>query len=64
MVASGHAEAIVDYSTKAYDLAPMPVIIEEAGGMFTSLDGGRDFDRGNGIASNGLLHDSVLKLVN
>lgn len=64
MVASGHAEAVVDYTTKAYDLAPMPVIIAEAGGRFTSLDGSRGFDRGNGIASNGLLHDSVLELVN
>jgi histidinol phosphatase-like enzyme (inositol monophosphatase family) len=64
MVASGHAEAVVDFTTKAYDLAPMPVIIAEAGGRFTSLDGSRGFDRGNGIASNGLLHDSVLELVN
>lgn len=64
MVASGQAEAIVDYTTQAYDLAPMPVIIEEAGGTFTSLDGSRDFDCGNGIASNGAVHDSVLKIVN
>ena len=42
----------------------MPVIIEEAGGTFTSLDGARDFDCGNGIASNGAVHDSVLKIVN
>ncbi|MGB6050435.1 MAG: inositol monophosphatase family protein [Rhodococcus sp. (in: high G+C Gram-positive bacteria)] len=64
MVACGQAEAIVDYTTQTYDLAPMPVIIEEAGGMFTSLDGARDFDCGNGIASNGAVHDSVLKIVN
>nr|WP_240930895.1 inositol monophosphatase family protein [Rhodococcus sp. B10] len=64
MVASGQAEAIVDYTTQAYDLAPMPVIIEEAGGTFTSLDGVREFDGGNGIASNGAVHDSVLKIVN
>ena len=64
MVACGQAEAIVDYTTQTYDLAPMPVIIEEAGGTFTSLDGARDFDCGNGIASNGAVHDSVLKIVN
>jgi histidinol-phosphatase len=63
MVASGHADAVVDYTTKVYDLAPMPVIIKEAGGTFTSLDGRCDFNRGNGIASNGRLHDAVLKLV-
>ncbi|GCB57490.1 inositol monophosphatase family protein [Rhodococcus erythropolis] len=64
MVACGHADAIVDYTTKAYDLAPMPVIIEEAGGRFSSLDGRRNFDCGNGIASNGHLHDSIRQLVN
>ncbi|MDT7598219.1 MAG: histidinol-phosphatase [Pseudonocardiales bacterium] len=63
MVASGHADAVVDYTTKAYDLAPMPVIIAEAGGRFTSLDGDPSYDRGSGIASNGLLHDPLLKLV-
>ena len=63
MVASGQAEAIVDYTTKAYDLAPMPVIIAEAGGRFTGLDGRSGYDRGNGLASNGLLHDSLLELV-
>ncbi|OZE36182.1 hypothetical protein CH259_13910 [Rhodococcus sp. 05-2254-4] len=64
MVASGQADAVVDYTTQIYDLAPMPVIIEEAGGTFTSLDGARDFDKGNGIATNGAIHDSVLKIVN
>jgi len=64
MVACGHAEAVVDYTARAYDLAPMPVIIEEAGGRFTSLDGNSGIERGNGVASNGILHDAVLKLVN
>lgn len=64
MVASGQADAVVDYTTQIYDLAPMPVIIEEAGGTFTSLDGARDYNSGNGIATNGALHDSVLKIVN
>jgi len=64
MVASGHADAVVDYTAREYDLAPMPVIIEEAGGRFTSLAGERSFQRGTGVASNGILHDSVLKLVN
>jgi histidinol phosphatase-like enzyme (inositol monophosphatase family) len=63
MVASGHADAVVDYTARAYDLAPMPVIIEEAGGRFTSLGGDRSFERGSGVASNGVLHESVLKLV-
>lgn len=63
MVACGHADAVVDYRAQPYDLAPMPVIIEEAGGRFTSLDSRRVFDAGNGIASNGLLHDTLLSHV-
>jgi histidinol-phosphatase len=59
MVACGYADAVVDYTTQPYDLAPMPVIIEEAGGRFTSLDGRRVFNGGNGIASNGLIHEAL-----
>jgi histidinol phosphatase-like enzyme (inositol monophosphatase family) len=63
MVACGTADAVVDYTTQPYDLAPMPVIIEEAGGRFTSLDGRRVFNGGNGIASNGRIHDSLRSYV-
>jgi histidinol-phosphatase len=60
MVACGSADAVVDYTTKPFDLAPMPVIIAEAGGRFTSLAGAAVFDGGNGIATNGRLHDVLL----
>lgn len=63
MVACGHADAVVDYTAQPFDLAPMQVIIEEAGGRFTSLDGRRVFNGGNGIASNGAVHDSLLSHV-
>lgn len=63
MVACGYADAVVDYTTQPYDLAPMPVIIEEAGGQFTSLDGQRIFNGGNGIASNGLIHETLRSYV-
>lgn len=63
MVACGYADAVVDYTTQPYDLAPMPVIIEEAGGRFTSLDGRRVFNGGNGIASNGLIHEALRSYV-
>jgi histidinol-phosphatase len=63
MVACGYADAVVDYTARPFDLAPMSVIIEEAGGRFTSLDGRRVFDAGNGIAPNGRIHDSLLSTV-
>ncbi|WNG85959.1 inositol monophosphatase family protein [Mycobacterium sp. ITM-2016-00317] len=63
MVACGRVDAVVDYTAQPFDLAPMSVIIEEAGGRFTSLDGRRTFDALNGMASNGLIHDELLEHV-
>ena len=63
MVACGTADAVIDYTAQPYDLAPMPVIIEESGGRFSSLDGRRTYAGGNGIASNGLIHEDLLAYV-
>ncbi len=46
LVATGRVEAMVDPVAELYDLAPMPVIIAEAGGHFTSLSGDPDPGRG------------------
>lgn len=59
MVASGRAEAVIDFTVQPYDLAPMPVIIGEAGGVFGALDGSAGIYAGTGIASNGLCHEEV-----
>ncbi len=63
MVASGQAEAMVDPVCSTWDLAPMPVIISEAGGRFTDLDGRESFTSGNGLATNGRMHDEMLTLM-
>ena len=42
----------------------MPVILTEAGGRFSAWDGVTDPDRGSGVASNGLIHDELLALLN
>ena len=60
LVATGRIDAMVDPAAELYDLAPMPVILAEAGGRFTSLDGQDGADHGSGIATNGLLHGSLL----
>ena len=41
----------------------MPVILAEAGGRFSALDGEPGADRGTGIATNGVLHDELLALL-
>ncbi len=63
LVATGRVDAMIDPAAALYDLAPMPVILAEAGGRFTSLDGDDGPDHGSGIASNGLLHDELLAIL-
>jgi fructose-1,6-bisphosphatase/inositol monophosphatase family enzyme len=47
LVASGRAEAWFELSAKAWDLAPIQVIAEEAGARFFNFDGGRSIYGGN-----------------
>lgn len=61
LVACGRAEAMLDPVVNIWDVAPMGVILPEAGGRFTALDGREAIDAGNGISSNGTLHASLLE---
>jgi histidinol phosphatase-like enzyme (inositol monophosphatase family) len=63
LVATGRAEAMVDQLAAVWDIAPMPVIIGEAGGTFTDFAGDERVDGGSGLATNGRLHRGVLELV-
>ncbi len=63
LVATGRVEAMFDPVAELYDLAPMPVILAEAGGRFTSLDGRNGADHGSGVASNGHVHDALLAVL-
>jgi histidinol-phosphatase len=54
---------MVDPTVERYDVAPMPVILAEAGGRFTSLSGEPGAGGGSGVASNGVLHDAALTLL-
>ena len=57
LVAEGAAEAMVEVGLKSWDAAAPSIIIEEAGGLATDLDGRRAIDSGTFLASNGALHD-------
>jgi histidinol-phosphatase len=63
LVASGRVDAFVDYSVSVWDLAPMPVVIREAGGRFSALDGTERLDGRVGLLSNGSLHEELLDLL-
>lgn len=58
MVATGRAEAMIDPRANLWDVAPIGVILSEAGGEFTDLEGNERVTAGNGIGTNGVLHDT------
>jgi histidinol-phosphatase len=60
LLAEGAAEAMVEVDLWTWDAAAPMVLIEEAGGRVTDLDGRRAIDTQTFLATNGLLHDEVL----
>ena len=60
LVATGRAAAMVDPVVQPYDLGPLPVLLDEAGGRFTDLAGAVTIETGSGVASNGHVHDELL----
>jgi histidinol phosphatase-like enzyme (inositol monophosphatase family) len=63
LVATGRAEIMVDPQLNVWDAAPMLVILEEAGGRYTTFAGHPDIHAGSGVASNGQLHEATLKVI-
>ena len=61
LVAEGAAEAMLEVEMKVWDLAGPLVVIEEAGGRVTDVDGVRRFDAPSFVGSNGVLHDEILR---
>ena len=59
-VAEGQGEIALSTTVKAWDVAPLQVLVEEAGGRLTDLDGRRGIYGSTVFASNGLLHDAAL----
>jgi histidinol-phosphatase len=60
LVAEGAADAAVDGGLQRWDTAAVEVIVEEAGGRFSGLDGRTHEVGGPALSSNGLLHDAVV----
>jgi histidinol-phosphatase len=60
-VAEGAVDIAAEPEVSVWDLAPLDVLVREAGGRFTSLDGTAGPHGGNAVASNGLLHDQILR---
>ena len=60
LLAEGLIDITGEFDVKPYDLAALIPIVEEAGGRFTSITGEPGPWHGSSLATNGLLHDTVL----
>jgi histidinol-phosphatase len=60
LVAEGAAEIATDPEATLWDLAAVSIVVEEAGGRFTALDGSAGPGAGSGLATNGPLHAAAL----
>lgn len=63
LVAEGAIEAALDWTSKPWDLAPLGVIVEEAGGRSTNIRGDRSIYTGTWLGTNGKIHEEVLRLL-
>lgn len=60
LVAEGAMDIAVEPAVSWWDMAAVQIIVEEAGGRFTTLGGEARADGGSGVSTNGLLHEVVL----
>jgi histidinol-phosphatase len=61
LVAEGAVDISCEPEVSLWDLAPLQVVVEEAGGRFSDLSGAARPDGGSVVCTNGLLHEQVLK---
>lgn len=63
LVAEGAGELAYDPRVKPWDIAPLVLLVEEAGGRATSTAGVRGIEAGHLVSSNGWIHDEALALL-
>lgn len=64
LVAEGAVDIAVEPTLALWDMAALDIIVREAGGTFTNLDGAPGPHGGNGVSSNTLLHGDFLAALN
>jgi histidinol-phosphatase len=63
LVAEGAVDAAIDAELALWDYAAPSLVVREAGGRITALDGGPIRPYEKIVSSNGLLHDEVIALL-
>ena len=60
----GKADVMLESYGAMHDFAAPAILVTEAGGKFTDFSGKFSLTSGNAVATNGLLHNQVLKILN
>jgi histidinol-phosphatase len=63
LVAEGAIDLAAEAIVNPWDVAPMQILVTEAGGRFSDLTGKVRFDGGSALSSNGQLHDAALEIL-
>jgi myo-inositol-1(or 4)-monophosphatase len=63
-VAAGRFDGYVEHNLQAWDVAAGILLVREAGGFATDVDGGqRMFDTGSIVAGNQVVHRALLEVL-
>jgi histidinol-phosphatase len=62
-IAEGLCDAVVEPRVAVWDVAATSLLVAEAGGRLTDMQGNATLRAGNAVISNGWVHDQVLELV-
>lgn len=61
LVAQGSAEAMIEYGVSPWDMAAPHLIVAEAGGRMTDLEGRPTWSGPQVLSTNGVLHNAILE---
>ena len=61
LVARGAADVMAEAQLAIWDWAALQVIVEEAGGVMTTFEGGPPVHDGSVLTTNGALHDEMVR---
>lgn len=63
LLATGRVDAAINFGFHRWDLSACMAVIEEAGGKMTDWKGKRDLDARHIVASNGRVHEAMIRLL-
>lgn len=64
LLIQGKVDIMLEARDKIYDIAAPSILVEEAGGKFSDFKGNFSLTSDCAVATNGLLHNEVIKILN